>query len=301
MRLTFFFLFLTLISCSSVDYTIFVPGDAPEFKKNYKPEVVLVLGGGGAKGLAHLGVLEIFERNNIKIDMIVGSSAGAIIGAFYCDNPSIKHIKDIFINLKKEDLIEDVEFNYYTFPLMITGPVSGKKMRYFLANNLLAEKFSDLKIPLTVVSTDMQTAKTVAINSGHLVPAIHASSALPMVFKPVYLYGMTLSDGAIASPVPVSIAKQFSPKIIIAVNISQKPSDKKLSNNFDVVSRALDITYYQFTLRDLKGADVVINPEIKDMGILDDHRNDELYEAGVAAAQKAMPRIKKLISERMAN
>lgn len=292
------FSYILLLGSCSVEKIIIEVPETVKFKKiEHRPKVVLVLGGGGSKGVAHLGVLKILEENHIPIDLIIGCSAGAIIGSFYADEPDEKHIREIFLKIEKDDLIENIVFNYSTFPVILGGPVTGEKLRRFLANNLNARSFEELKIPLIVVTTELIPGKKFLINSGPLIPALHASSAIPVVFKPVKLYGRILADGAIAAPIPISVAKEFKPDIIIAVNISQPPANIKLENNLDVLSRAFEISYYQLLSEEIIGADVEISPKLDHVGMFDDSKNDEVYLEGIKAAKEALPKIQKLLKK----
>jgi NTE family protein len=291
-------LFLILISCNNDKFII----SAPEFQPSAKPlqdiDVAIVLSGGGSRGAAHLGVLEVLEKNNIPVNLIVGSSSGAVIGAFYADNPNCKHIKEILLNINKNDLIENIAFSYYGIPILYSGPVEGNKFRKFVYQNMKSENFDELKIPLVVVTTDILKHEPYLIRSGPIIPAIHASSALPLVFQPVKLYGRTLSDGAVISPVPVKSARLFKPKIVIAVNISAMPENTNIQSNWDLFRRAFDISYYQLTLEESALADIVIAPDLRDIGMFDDQNNYKSFEQGVIAAQKALPQILALLGSK---
>ena len=294
-------LFFLLTSCNNDKFIIAAPDFQPSPKHIAEPDIALVLSGGGSRGTAHLGVLEIFEENNIPINLIVGSSSGAVIGAFYADNPNSKHIKEVLININKNDLIENIAFSYYGIPILYSGPIEGNKFRKFVHQNMKSENFDELQIPLVVVTTDVMKNEPYLIRGGPVIPAIHASSALPLVFQPVKLYGRVLSDGAVISPVPVKSAKIFNPKIVIAVNICTPPEDIEIKSNWDLFRRAFDISYYQLTLEEESGADIVISPDLKDIGMFDDLNNYKSYEQGKIAAQKAIPEILKLMKQKGIN
>jgi len=294
-------LFLFLTSCNNDKFIITAPELQPKPREVIEPNIALVLSGGGSRGTAHLGVLEVLEENNIPVDLIVGSSSGAVIGAFYADNPNSTHIKEILLNINKNDLIENIAFSYYGIPILYSGPIEGNKFRKFVHQNMKSENFDDLKIPLVVVTTDVMKNEPYLIRGGPIIPAIHASSALPLVFQPVKLYGRVLSDGAVISPIPVKSAKIFNPKIIIAVNICSPPENTEIESNWDLFRRAFDISYYQLTLEEESKADIVIAPDLKDIGMFDDHNNYKSYEQGKIAAQKAMSKILKLMKQKGIN
>jgi len=290
-------LFLFLASCNNDKFIISAPDFQPDPKPISPPDIALVLSGGGSRGTAHLGVLEVLEKHDIPIGLVVGSSSGAVIGAFYADNPSIKHIKQILLNINKNDLIENIAFSYYGIPILYSGPIEGNKFRKFIHQNMKSLNFDDLQIPLVVVTTDMKKNEIYLIRSGPISPAIHASSALPLIFQPVNLYGRTLSDGAVISPVPVRTAKIFNPKITIAVNISSKPETADIESNWDLFRRAFDISYYQLTLAESSEADVLIEPDLLNIGMFDDNNNYKAYEQGRIAAEMAVPKILELMKK----
>jgi NTE family protein len=254
--------------------------------------VALVLGGGGARGIAHAGVIEVLEAHHIPIDLIVGSSAGSVIGALYADDPCAKHLKKKIIHLKKADLL-DLSWNSGLKMIWgyMTGPVEGKALKRFLNKTLNARSFSELKIPLAVVTTEINKGETIVIRSGRLDTALHASSAIPMLFTPVKFYGRTLVDGGVASPVPVEIAKQFSPKVIIAVDVGTSPDYGQVNNIYQLGMRSLHISYFNLAQSQTRMADIVIHPAVDDYSMFDDTINETLYEAGRQAALEALPDI----------
>jgi len=165
--------------------------------------LALVLGGGGAKGLAHVGVLEELEKANIPIDLVVGCSAGSIIGALYCDCPCTDHLKDTLLTLKTS-LLVDIDFWNARF-----GLCQGRSLRKFLRNNLDATTFEELKLPFFLVATDLYSSELIIMGGGPLVPAIEASCSIPFVFVPVSLHGRAFVDGGMIDPVPVRVAKHL--------------------------------------------------------------------------------------------
>jgi NTE family protein len=258
--------------------------------------VALVLSGGGARGLAHAGVIEVLEKHQIPIDLIVGSSAGSIIGALYADDPRAGQLRQKIIALNKWDLLDLNWFSGVRMLWQLRGPVEGHALRRFLQKNIKAYHFNHLQIPLAVVTTDIHRGNAFVIRSGPLIPALHASSAVPMVFSPVRLYGRTLVDGGVASPVPVEVAKQFHPKIIIAVDIGTSPDYGPVKNAYQLGVRSLHIAYYKLAYWQNQQADVVIHPAIDQFSMFDDHANEEMYQAGRKAAEEAIPGIRRLLA-----
>lgn len=277
---------------------VYIPKVLPAAAPLKDLRVALVLSGGGARALAHAGVIEVLEEHHIPIDLIVGSSAGSVIGALYADNPNAEQLRKKIIALNKWDLL-DVNFTSSVRMFwQLRGPVEGNALRCFLQKNLQADQFHQLKIPLAVVTTDIHRGDAFVIRSGPLVPAIHASSAVPMVFSPVLMYGRTLVDGGVASPVPVEIAQRFAPLIIIAVDIGTSPDYGPVTNAYQLGVRSLHIAYFKLAYWQNLQADVVIHPAIDTFGMFDDHANEDMYQAGKEAAITAIPQIKQLLAQK---
>lgn len=254
--------------------------------------LALVLGGGGAKGMSHVGVLEEFERAGISIDVIVGSSAGSIVGALYADFPRACHVKHLLRPLRKWDIL-DVNLIFGRF-----GLVRGQSLRCFLDRHLSCCCFEELQIPLYVVATDVLAGESVCLSSGPIIPAVHASSAIPLVFSPVYLHERWLVDGGVADPIPVRVAKKLGASVVVAVDLSALVPATRPTNLFGVAARSAEIKFQLQTESCVQGADVVILPELGDMGLFDDQNPERVYEAGRTAAREALPKIIELLIEK---
>lgn len=282
----------------SVPDLIQQPNSAPPAIPLENINVALVLSGGGARAVSQAGVIEMLERHHIPIDLIVGCSAGSIIGALYADDPNAKHLKRKIIELNKSDLLDLNWFSSVKMLWQLTGPVEGEALKLFIQKNVRATDFKQLKIPLVVVATNIDNGKTVILRSGALAPALHASSAVPLLFNPVRLYGKKLVDGGVSSPVPVEIAKKYHPKIIIAIDIGTSPDYGPVDTVFQLAMRSLHISYFKLSQWQNKQADVVIHPDIDSFGMFEDKANHRMYKAGQEAGLKALPEIKKLLSEK---
>lgn len=261
----------------------------PPVSLKRQPTVALVLGSGGARGYAHLGVLQALEEAGIRIDLLAGSSAGSLVAALYADNLSAKKTRDILMHTGFWDLAE-------TSNIGMLGVIEGSNLEYFLIKNMKARSFAQLRRKVLVATTDLITGKPYVIQSGPIPPAILASSAIPGFVKPLRLYEHWLIDGGIVEPVPVSLVKPYNPKIIIAVNLTHL--DKELpSSALGVSHTAFRIMLQEITNQSIHGADVVIDPEVGN-DIFDTSHREEFYKAGLKAARKAIPRIKALLLER---
>lgn len=284
---------LILVGCAGRAPNIAIPSKMPAPVEAAKhPNVVLVLGGGGARGYAHIGVLKVLQKAGIPVDMVVTASAGSIVGALYADNLNANKVSQIMLNASFWDFA-DVS----NLP-SLKGPVEGYRLQKFLLHNMHARWFKDLKIPLVVATTQLQSGKLFSIASGPIPPAIEASAAVPGVVQPVHLYGRTLIDGGIIDPLPVDIAKRYHPKIIIAVNIANELSKWRPKTAWGIYDRSTLISWLAFSRLEEKDADIVIRPHVGSTGIFDLSKKQEMILAGEKAAKQALPKIKKLLREK---
>ena len=186
----FLFLSAVLGGCHTFKLVYHDPEPILPYDKPKAPiKVALVLGGGGSKGLAHLGVLHELEQVGIYPDLIVGCSSGALIGALYADNPNIQRLENLLLNLKRSDLMD------FSFLASRFGIVKGNSLEKFLQTHLESKHFKNLKIPLVVVSADLISGELLELGAGPIIPALLASTAVPGVFKPVPYLGRFLVDG----------------------------------------------------------------------------------------------------------
>jgi NTE family protein len=288
------FLILTLTQCTSVKRRpeLIVPQTLTETIEIKNPKVALVLGGGGSKGFAHVGAIEVLEENNIPIDFIVGSSAGSAVGALYADNKNIEETKQILLKAKSNELLEFSLIESFMVFHQLSSPIKGQAYENFIFDNMRAKYFSDLKTPLVVVTVDAKTGEKFIIKDGPIAPAVRASSAIPLFMSPVSLYGRILMDGGVIEPVPVTTAESFNPKLIIAININNPPPKDMPSNSVDLGYRAFWLSYYTLSQTQAESADINIHPNLSDFGMFEDHRKEELYKLGRQAALDALPQIK---------
>lgn len=258
-----------------------------------KVKLALVLGGGGALGLAHLGVLEEFERAGIPIDIIIGCSAGSLVGSLYCDCPNAAYVRSVLQPMKTKRFI-DINILKSWFGM---GLSQGDTMARTLNECLEADYFHQLKIPLLTVSTDLYSGELVTIGGGPIIPAVQASCAVPLVFAPISLHGRVLVDGGVIDPVPVRVAKMVDPEIIVAVDL-RCLLDKRFPNNIlAVAERSADITLLWQSETCLRNADFVIRPALGAFGTFDDNDHQQIYDAGRSAALDVIPAILKRLSD----
>jgi NTE family protein len=260
-------------------------------------KIGLALSGGAARGLAHIGVLEVLHRKGIPIDIIAGTSAGAVIGAIYAWNQDIRLIKEHALDANWKRMAPLID---PSFPK--TGFIKGKKIKDFLSTYVGGnKKFSDLKIPFACVATDIDTGEEVVIDSGSVPEALRASISIPAIFTTVKREGRYLVDGGLTTPLPVNVVKRMGADFVIAVNVTPEINDRaeksyKEPNIFQIIMQSIYITTYSLVRTSMEDADIVIQPDMADIGAGDFHKARELIMRGEQAAQSAIPEIKEKLA-----
>jgi len=281
--ITIFICLVLLCACQTT------PPAAPV--KKAEPKVALVLGGGSAKGFAHVGVIRILEQEKIPIHMIIGTSAGSLIGGIYASNPDSFQLEWSAYKIDRNDIL-DISIVYSK-----VGPVQGAKLEAFVEQTAKVKRIEDTKIPFYPIATDLNTGETVTLEKGSLAKAIRASSAIPGIFVPVVFGNRTLVDGGVTNNIACDVARQKGANIVIAVNLQKNIKDNDIDSVFDIIGQSLNIMMYENSKSKLRYADVVIEPDIKDVPLFDFTKKKMLIEEGMKAARKAIPRIKALIAQ----
>ena len=266
--------------------------DFKEIKQQkHRPIVALVLGSGGARGYAHIGAIDVLEKNGIHPDFIVGTSAGSIVGALYASGKTPDQIKDIALNLKVQDVRE--------FKIRKKGFLDGTKVQDFVneqINNLPLEK---MKIPLFVVATKLNNGKKVIFNYGNTGQAVSASTAIPSMFIPANISGQEYVDGGLVSPVPVEVARQLGADVVIAVDILAQPKYTETGNMWGLFNQNINIMQQHLSQVELQDADVVIRPDLREKAhIFDVKERSNTMAAGEGATQAKIENIKDIIAKK---
>jgi NTE family protein len=253
--------------------------------------LALVLSGGAARGFAHIGVLEVLDREGIRPDLIVGSSAGSIVGALYASGLSAPSVDAALAEMGPATFRDVVLPNLGFFPGEM-GVIKGEKFRAFLKERLRHEKIEDFPIRFAAVATDMGNGSIARFNSGDASVAVRASSAVPGIMTPVYLRGRFYGDGQIASPVPVMAARELGADIVIAVDVIYPAREAAMFTVIDVLFQAFTISTNRLREHELRSADMVIAPRIPPTsGQFGLGERERLVQIGRDAAMAALPRI----------
>lgn len=255
-----------------------------------KPKWALVLGAGGTKGVAHIGVIEELEKQGLTPDLIVGCSAGAIVGALYADKGSIDHIKQLMRTTKMADL---VSYSIGRFKLLNTN-----KYELFLKDNIGSKVFEELKIPYVNVATNLEFGNLTVFSSGELVQSILASSTVPGFMMPQLIGEQYFVDGAIVDPVPVQVAKSLGADFVVAVDVSGLLTRNSPNSSMGVIKRSSEISYIAQVMSSLEKADYVIDFEFNEIGTFDDGNVKDLYNLGRQAGKIAAVDILQILKKR---
>jgi NTE family protein len=264
-------------------------------------KVGLALSSGAARGIAHVGILSILERENIPIDMIAGSSIGALIGAFYAAGKTSQEIGEAIISVDQRKM-----YSFFDVTLSSQGMIRGEKVSQWLTSIIGNLTFADLKIPFACVAADIMTGEKIVISEGPVVDAVRASISIPILYLPFRWRGRYLVDGGLVDPVPVTVLQEMGADLVIAATVSPE-TGKKLPrvitddttnlnrpNVFRMIQRLMEAANGEATINGAAGADIVITPTVRGRRVRpgDRRRIAELISAGKEAATQAIPDIR---------
>jgi len=248
------------------------------------PRVGLALGGGFARGIAHIGVLKALVENQVPIDSISGTSVGALIASAYACGAPLEEMQ------KHAAATQFKDFGRWTLSWL--GLASNERLESYLHRFCAAKNFDELKTPLSIAATDLSTGEAVYFHQGEIAPALRASCAYPGLFLPVEHQGRILVDGFLAAPVPVDAVRRMGAELVIAVFLDSSPPDEKPASMLDIIGRSFAIMQRHANKSWQRKADVVIAPDVAHFAWDDFRKTPELIAAGEAAALAALPRIR---------
>lgn len=253
-----------------------------------KIKIGLALGGGAARGFAHIGVIKALEAQGIQADIVVGTSAGSVVGALYAAGNNGFALQRVAMDMD-ESTISD-----WAIPLFgkVSGVLKGDALQNYVnkaVHNLPIEK---LKIPFGAVATDLNSGQPILFQRGNTGQAVRASSSVPSVFQPVKIGNRSYVDGGLVAPVPVRFAREMGADFIIAVNISTQTDAQATLSSLEVLMQTFSIMGQRLNHYELKDADIVITPSLGTMGGGDFNSRNLAILAGEQAAAAVMPQLK---------
>ncbi|MBR6026080.1 MAG: patatin-like phospholipase family protein [Neisseriaceae bacterium] len=291
---------LLLAACSSTKTVTPITPSATEQKTSnqstqtqHRPiKIALALGGGASKGFAHIGVINVLNENKIPIEIVTGTSAGAVVGSLYASGMSTQQLADEAEQLSKKD-VADLSFS-------TKGFIVGKKLQDFINLKVKNRTIDQLPLTFAAVATDFDNGKAIHFNSGNTGQAVRASASIPNVFQPVQIGSHRYVDGGLSEPVPVTAAIKMGADIVIAVDISARPKEQqKDAGFFSFLNQSLSIMSQTALQNELDKADVVIKPDVLSLGAVGGfNQKQQAIAAGEMAARAAIPQIRVAIQNK---
>ena len=246
----------------------------------------LVLGGGTARGFAHIGVLKVLQQNGLQPDLVVGCSAGALIGALFASGLSGRHLEALAMQVKDSEVADMVAGNK-------RGLVGGGALQAFVNKHVRDIPIEKLATPFACVATNLTRGLPVTFTAGDTGLAVRASSSIPAVFIPVQINGQEYVDGGLISPVPVGIARELGADVVVAVSLNAGPQPGNPSGMFELVMQSFEIMASSITRLELLDADATIKPELAQIAFTDFSSRNLMITLGEQAARRAIPEIKR--------
>ena len=285
-------LILLLAGCSSVP-TVPEPVTPPVATTPSVPEPArrlprlgLALGGGAARGFAHVGVIQVLEQNGIRPDLVAGTSAGSLVAALYASGMNGAELERAALSMEEATLTD------WTLPINGRGVLKGDALARYVRQAVNGRLIEQMVLPLGILATDLGSGQGTLFRRGDAALAVRASSAVPGVFTPVAIGGREFVDGGLVAPVPVSQARAMGAEVVLAVDISADPEGNNANGMLQVLLQTTAIMGQSINRHELKGAEVVLRPALSGVGSADFSARQRSIAAGRAAMLAALPRLK---------
>ncbi len=284
---------LTLVAgCGGQTSRPVAPGPVPGHTTPAPPvkiRIGIALGGGAAKGFAHIGVIKMLEANGFKPEVVSGTSAGSLVGALYASGMDAFAMQQHAVALDEARIRDVTLFN--------GGLIRGQKLQDYVNEMVGSRPIEKMKKPFAAVSTRLETGERIVFVRGNIGQAVRASCSIPGVFEPVKIGDFYYVDGGVVSPVPVDAARQLGADFVIAVDISTRTTGETPKNMLGVVNQSITIMGQKLGQQELARADIVIRPQVNDIGPADFERRNGAILEGEKAALAAMPQIRAKIAQ----
>lgn len=248
------------------------------------PRIGLALGGGAARGFAHIGVIQVMEEAGIKPQLVVGTSAGSLVAALYASGKSGNELATLAQGMDESALTD------WSFPGR--GLIKGELLAKYVRAQTSGLTIEQTKMPLGIVATDLADGQPILFQRGDIGAAVRASSAVPAVFQPVKMGGREYVDGGLVSPVPVRFAREMGAEMVIAVDISTPPNPESTGDSFHILLQTVAIMGRSINRWELKDADVVLRPSLVGVSSADFTARMKAVQSGREAALAALPAIR---------
>ena len=246
----------------------------------------LALGGGAARGFAHVGVIAVLEEAGLRPQLVVGTSAGSLVAALYASGKTSAQLQQTALNM------DEVAITDWMLPIIGRGMFRGDALARYVNELVAGRLMENMAMPLGIVATDLGSGNAVLFQKGDTGAAVRASSAVPAVFVPVKINGREYVDGGLVSPVPVRYARQMGADVVIAVDISNPPEANSADGTLQILLQTFAIMGKSINQYELAGADVVVKPSLVGLKSADFTSRQRAIDAGRAAMLKALPALK---------
>jgi NTE family protein len=250
------------------------------------PKIGLALGGGAARGFAHIGVIQVLEEAGIRPSLVVGTSAGSMVAAFYASGKNGAQLQQIALSM------EEATFADWTLPIFSRGMLRGEALARYVSAQVNGRLIESMPLPLGIVATDLNSGQGVLFQRGDTATAVRASSAVPALFQPVRIAGRDYVDGGLVAPVPVQYARRMGAELVIAVDISSTPESNTASDTLQVLLQTFSIMGRSINNFELRDAEVVLRPSLNGVASSDFGARSRAIEAGRSAMQAALPQLR---------
>ena len=258
---------------------------APVMAQTSRPKTALVLGAGSARGFAHIGVIKALEAAGIKPDLIVGASAGSVIGVFYAAGYTGQQMEDIAMKVRDADVIDQSNNSK-------RGLIAGAALQKLINTFVKDKPIESLKIPFIAIATNLKNGEAIQLKTGDTGQAVRASSSMPGIFLPTSINGTELVDGAISSPLPVAVARQMGAEVVIAVDVGSAPQNPNAAGIYEIIMQSFEIMGQAIAKLEGQKADVLIKPNVGAYSGSDFGNRAQLIAAGLTAGQRAVEQIR---------
>ena len=272
-----------LVGCASAPQTDPVP---PQAVAKRAPKIGLALGGGAARGFAHVGVIQVLEEAGVRPDFVVGTSAGSLVAALYASGRTGQQLQQV-----AQDM-EEAAFTDWTLPIFSRGMLRGEALARYVNAQVGGKLIEQMPLPLGIVATDLNSGQGVLFQRGDTGTAVRASSAVPAVFLPVKIGSHEYVDGGLVSPVPVRYARQMGAELVVAVDISSSPEGNPAGDTLQILLQTFAIMGKSINGYELREADLVVRPTLVGVGGADFTARRRAIDAGRAAMQRLLPQLK---------
>jgi len=278
---------LLLSACASPPPVVVPPEPPPPVVLPKKPpRIALALGGGAARGFAHVGVIQILEEAGIRADLVVGTSAGSLVAALLASGKTGAQLQQI------ADSMDESTFADWTLPIFSRGVLRGEALARYVSKQVNGQLIENLAMPLGIVATDLNSGAGVLFRRGDIGTAVRASSAVPALFQPVRISGRDYVDGGLVSPVPVRYALQMGAGLVIAVDISSAPEANAANDSLQILLQTFSIMGKSINNFELREADIVVRPELNAVASSDFSSRQRSIQAGRQAMQRLLPQLR---------